>query len=161
MWFRDEPARALAALDRALAEHPLDSLAPVERPHNRLVRLYSLVGRPDRARAYLAGFDQRREQIARANDERMRHRMLGDIAVAERYTSDPAEPIRRWDIDGLNLAGTHKRLGELYEAKGQREKAASHYAKFLELWKDADPELQPHVHAVRERLRNLQRVERP
>jgi hypothetical protein len=39
----------------------------------------------------------------------------------------------------------HKRLGELYEAKGQRDKALQHYRSFLALWKDADPELQPKV----------------
>ena len=83
------------------------------------------------------------------------------IAFFERYTSDPDEPVRLWDIDGFSLAGAHKRLGELYEAKGQREKAASHYAKFVDLWKGADPELQPHVREARERLRDLQRAERP
>ena len=52
---------------------------------------------------------------------------------------------------------THKRLGELYEAKGDRAKAESHYVRFIELWKDADPELQPRVHEVRERLVRLRR----
>ena len=33
--------------------------------------------------------------------------------------------------------------GELYEAKGDRAKAADRYRRFVELWKDADPELQP------------------
>jgi hypothetical protein len=40
------------------------------------------------------------------------------------------------------------------------QKAASHYAKFVDLWKDADPELQPHVRKARERLAVLQRAER-
>jgi len=83
------------------------------------------------------------------------------LSAGERYTGDPAEPVRMWDIDWLHFAGAHKRLGELYEAKGQREKAASHYAKFVDLWRDADPQLQPHVRAASERLRNLQRAERP
>lgn len=62
-------------------------------------------------------------------------------------------------IDPMMLAGTHKRLGELYEAKGEREKAASHYARFLELWKDADPDLQPRVAEVRRRLARLSEPE--
>jgi tRNA A-37 threonylcarbamoyl transferase component Bud32/tetratricopeptide (TPR) repeat protein len=57
--------------------------------------------------------------------------------------------------DALVLAGIHKRLGELYEAKGNREKAASHYAAFIQLWKNADPELQPQVEDVRRRLARL------
>jgi tetratricopeptide (TPR) repeat protein len=52
-----------------------------------------------------------------------------------------------------------KRLGELYEAKGDRAKAASHYARFVELWKSADPELQPRVAEVRKRLARLSDTE--
>jgi hypothetical protein len=48
-----------------------------------------------------------------------------------------------------------KRVGELYEAKGDRRRAATHYAKFVELWKNADPELLPKVAEVRKRLARL------
>jgi tetratricopeptide (TPR) repeat protein len=58
------------------------------------------------------------------------------------------------------LAGMYKRLGELYEAKGDREKAVGHYLKFVELWKNADPELQPKVAAVKQRLARLEDAER-
>ena len=57
--------------------------------------------------------------------------------------------------DAMVLAGVHKRLGELYEANGDRAKAASHDAAFIELWKNADPELQPQVQEVRRRLARL------
>ena len=76
------------------------------------------------------------------------------IAVLSRYVSGPA---RDWGSDALNLAGAHKRLGELYDAKGDREKASSHYSRFVELWKSADPELQPLVRRARERLSALQK----
>ncbi len=56
---------------------------------------------------------------------------------------------------GLTLAPALKRLGELYEAKGDRKKAAQYYGKFVELWKDADPELQPGVKEIRGRLARL------
>lgn len=62
---------------------------------------------------------------------------------------------RRSFTDGLALAGIHKRLGELYEAKGNRADALSHYNTFLSLWKDADPELQPKVLEVRQRVGRL------
>jgi len=55
----------------------------------------------------------------------------------------------------LTLAPSLKRLGELYEAKGDRKKAAQYYGKFVELWKDADPELQPGVKEIRGRLARL------
>ncbi len=57
--------------------------------------------------------------------------------------------------DGLYLAGVHKRLGELYEARGDRGRAVDHYRKFVALWSEADPELQPRVEEVRRRLSRL------
>ena len=57
--------------------------------------------------------------------------------------------------ESFGLAPTYKRLGELYEAKGDRKKAADYYGRFVELWKDADPELQPGVREVRQRLARL------
>jgi tetratricopeptide (TPR) repeat protein len=55
------------------------------------------------------------------------------------------------------LAGSHKRLGELYDAKGNAPKALEHYEKFVDLWKDADPELQAKVRAARTRIEELRR----
>ena len=48
-----------------------------------------------------------------------------------------------------------QRLGELYEAKSQHEKALQHYQEFVELWKTADPELQPRVRDVQSRINRL------
>jgi hypothetical protein len=42
-----------------------------------------------------------------------------------------------------------------YEASGQRRRAAEAYGRFVELWKAADPELQPAVREVRGRLAQL------
>jgi hypothetical protein len=43
--------------------------------------------------------------------------------------------------------------------RGDRVRATHHYAKFVELWKDADPELQPKVADVRRRLARLTAAE--
>jgi tetratricopeptide (TPR) repeat protein len=85
---------------------------------------------------------------------------MPDSAIAnyERYLATPSMSRLRTDAD--LLAGIHKRLGELYEAKGDRVKAAGHYLTFVELWKNADPELQPKVVEVRQRLARLQDVEK-
>ena len=48
-----------------------------------------------------------------------------------------------------------KRLGELYEARGDRQRALEYYGQFVELWKEADPVLQPAVREVRERMAAL------
>ncbi|HKP16347.1 MAG TPA: hypothetical protein VJT85_09780, partial [Gemmatimonadaceae bacterium] len=75
------------------------------------------------------------------------------IAVFERYLDTPW--LDRSEADGAYLAGIHKRLGELYEAKGVRDKALQHYRAFIELWKDADPVLQPKVTDARQRVASL------
>jgi tetratricopeptide (TPR) repeat protein len=54
--------------------------------------------------------------------------------------------------DAWGLAPSLKRLGELYEARGDRQRALDYYGRFVELWKGADPELQPAVREVRARM---------
>jgi tetratricopeptide (TPR) repeat protein len=57
------------------------------------------------------------------------------------------------DVD--HLAATYQRLGELYEAKGDRARARENYVKLADLWKNADPELQPIVKDTKERVARL------
>jgi DNA-binding SARP family transcriptional activator len=55
----------------------------------------------------------------------------------------------------MELPRALQRLGELYEAAGDRANAIAYYDRFAELWKDADPELQPVVRDVRQRIARL------
>ena len=61
------------------------------------------------------------------------------IAVYTRYMETPYL-YRGYAVDSWNVAGARKRLGELYEARGNREKAVEQYNDFVEMWKDADPD---------------------
>jgi tetratricopeptide (TPR) repeat protein len=83
------------------------------------------------------------------------------IAQHEAYIGTPYAFRSVANLDGISLAPSHERLGQLYESKGNTAKAIEHYAKFIEMWKNADPELQPRVAAARERLKKLTPVERP
>ena len=47
------------------------------------------------------------------------------------------------------MGWSFERLGALYEERGNTERAIYYYGKLVELWKDADPELQPRVEAAR------------
>jgi tetratricopeptide (TPR) repeat protein len=58
-------------------------------------------------------------------------------------------------VDARNLADVHERLGQLYDEQGDMENAALHYARFVELWADADPELQSRVRAAQARLEEI------
>ncbi len=48
-----------------------------------------------------------------------------------------------------------ERLGQLYDGQGDLENAALYYAQFVELWADADAELQPRVEVARARLEEI------
>ncbi len=55
----------------------------------------------------------------------------------------------------LPLAPVYRRIGELAESRGDATTAHHYYGAFVELWADADPELQPQVTDVRARLERL------
>ena len=75
------------------------------------------------------------------------------------------EEARRWyaslgddSVTGIPLqAITHLRQAEILERLGDRRQAARHYARFLELWREADPGVQPIVDSARDRLASLGR----
>ncbi|MCL7968485.1 MAG: tetratricopeptide repeat protein [marine benthic group bacterium] len=79
----------------------------------------------------------------------------GAIAAWELYVS------QGWHIrhilDAMGLGTVLESLGRMHEAEGDPEKAAIYYAQFVELWADADPELQPRVKAAQARLEEIVR----
>jgi tetratricopeptide (TPR) repeat protein len=74
------------------------------------------------------------------------------LTYYERYAEFPSR-LLSWDY--LNLPTTYQRLGELYEERGNREKAVEYYNRFVELWENADPDLQPVVDDMRGRIARL------
>jgi tetratricopeptide (TPR) repeat protein len=79
----------------------------------------------------------------------------GAIAAWEKYVS------KGWHIrhilDPMGLGTVLESLGRMHEAEGDPEQAAIYYAQFVELWADADPELQPRVKAAQTRLEQIVR----
>ena len=58
-----------------------------------------------------------------------------------------------WDANSLGPA--LERLAQLYDERGDLENAAVYYARFVDLWADADAELQPRVKAAKARLEEI------
>ncbi len=73
----------------------------------------------------------------------------------EKYLTIPPVPDRRLPVEGRALAMIQKRLGEIYDGRNERQKAITHYAAFVEQWKNADADLQPAVASVKRRLAEL------
>jgi len=63
----------------------------------------------------------------------------------------------RAGADATQLARAYERLGQLYDQNGDLDRAAGYYGRFVELWADSDPELQPRVDAARARLEEIVR----
>lgn len=82
---------------------------------------------------------------------------MPDSAIARyRHYVDTRESYRL-DEDALFLGPAYERLADLYAARGEVQNASLYAGKFVELWKDADAELQPRVRAKQELLRQLGR----
>jgi tetratricopeptide (TPR) repeat protein len=75
------------------------------------------------------------------------------IAVYERAVNTPG--LTRLYEEAPTLALTYKRLGELYDKRGDAARARDYYGRFVDLWKNADAELQPQVRDVRARIIRL------
>jgi DNA-binding SARP family transcriptional activator/TolB-like protein len=58
-------------------------------------------------------------------------------------------------VDAMYLAPALYRAASIYEKRGNRSKAIAAYRGFIDLCKDADPELQPFVSNARERLKTM------
>ena len=75
------------------------------------------------------------------------------ITLFEQYLRTTS--LGRIGSDMVVLPIIQRRLGELYEVKGDRARAVAHYGAFADLWKNADPDLQPQVADVRKRIARL------
>jgi DNA-binding SARP family transcriptional activator len=57
--------------------------------------------------------------------------------------------------DLIYLAPAHLRQAQVHDRRGDSARAVAHYRRFVELWQEADPELQPMVAAARHRIASL------
>ncbi len=71
------------------------------------------------------------------------------LAYYQEYVQTPWGNEPRW------LPVAYRRLGELYEDRNDFEKAIDYYNRFVELWANADPQLQPIVADIRSRIARL------
>jgi tetratricopeptide (TPR) repeat protein len=79
----------------------------------------------------------------------------GAIAAWETYLSQGWHV--RHVLDAFGLGSVYESLGRMHDEEGDPEKAAIYYAQFVELWEDAEPELQPRVRAAQTRLEEIVR----
>jgi DNA-binding SARP family transcriptional activator/Flp pilus assembly protein TadD len=193
--YHNDPARALALVDSALAATPLDSVLRGDRPYDDLARFYASAGRLTRARELVAAAAVNDSALARTlGPERAWTRAVmaqaeGRVADAESQLRQVAEALVcticalpdlarayeaankpgaavtvyerylatpwfwRYETDAVELGWAMKRLAELYDARGETEKATAVRGRLLQLWRRADPELQSVARVAGEGLR--------
>ena len=128
---------------------------------DRLTALGDIASARGRYAEAIADFRTQRERDGRPNYNVFQiayaFAKLGQVDSArtyyERYLGN-AGPYRILG-DVFYLAATYQRLGEIYEAQGDRRKAIESYLKLTDLWKNADPELQPIVKDAHARIARL------
>ena len=83
---------------------------------------------------------------------------MADSAIA-RYelALEHTDEVVELDAQPRQAPVTYIRLAELYDERGDFEQAAGYYARFIDLWEDADPEFQPKVESARARLKEIVR----
>ena len=72
------------------------------------------------------------------------------VVVYERYVTTPW--LFRYETDATELGRALRRLAELHDLRGESAKAAAVRGQLLQLWRRADPELQPVVADARSRI---------
>jgi len=105
--------------------------------------------------SFFSGFGARQLSwdLARAFDQAG----MADSAVARYEVSLDYGKAFGLDVSTRQVPITLERLARLYDELGDLEQAAGYYGRFVELWTDADPDLQPRVEAARARLEEIVR----
>jgi tetratricopeptide (TPR) repeat protein len=80
---------------------------------------------------------------------------LGKLLLAEGRLDEAERYLGQFGTSVYLAVPAEYYLGQLAEARGDREQARTHYGRFVAWWRDADPELQPWVEEGR---RGLARV---
>ena len=126
-------------------------------------RLERQAGRPDRALHLLEEMESRDTQgdvaatpfVARASERFLRGELLVSLSrVAEAlpwFASLGVGSVTEIPLQAL----AHLRRAEIHERLGQRDLAATHYARCLELWHDADPGFRPLIETARRGLARM------
>src|SRR3989441_1037506 len=130
---RHRPADALAALQGVRGEIPVELEPAIDPGRASTITVDQRLSSEEHARYLRADV---LHELGR--DEEARH------WLETSFQNTPSEL--------TYLAPYHLGLAQIYQRMGERAKAADHYSRFIDLWKDCDPELRPIVEDAKARL---------
>ncbi len=154
----EEPDRARAVIgEYEAAVEPGLRFNYEEARHTLLGMLALAEGRPEDAVTELWAGDVGSCSICQLPLLGMAYDQAGNtdsvIALYERYVNTPW--MGRDGTDWLSLGFVYERLGQVFAERGDNERAGEYFGRFVELWEDADPELQPRVEQARGEMARL------
>jgi tetratricopeptide (TPR) repeat protein len=130
--FRRDTSAAVAELERALAEYPLDSIAEGDRHYDDFARVFAAAGRPARARQFVSLAERGQlDRVQKVNPDR--HWALGTIALAEGRARDAIAELRTANATHSCTICVLPDLARAYMAAGQADSAIAVYGRYLEL----------------------------
>jgi tetratricopeptide (TPR) repeat protein len=134
-----------------------DPYLPSDLAHTLRALVASMDGRPEEALAEL-------EMVSRErNIVKVRASSLYQMAQPHFLRAEALKELGRYDeairwytaVSDILIElvpAAHLRIGEIHEARGETDQAVERYGAFVELWAGADPEMQPLVDDVRNRI---------
>lgn len=129
----DDPERAQGLLDEALALHPLNDLAPLDRPYAHLAFAYAASGRPDQARSLLAEYDATPEADHAENAEKWAEGARGIIALAEGRPEEALAEFQRFDDGNSCATCAYPWLARAYDRLGEEDSVRVMYERLIDL----------------------------
>ena len=93
--------------------------------------------------------------MAEAYDRYFRAELLAEMKKDDEALGWLRSIAERASYELVYLAPAQVRQAEIYDRRGDRDEAVKHYRRFIELWQNAEPELQPLVAGARKRLAEL------
>ena len=130
-WMQGDTVGAQATLARTLAAHPLASVPNANRPYVKTVAILTLLGRATQARQVVALLEREQQTTRRSLDDRLRHTMLGDIAVAEGRYADAVREYQDGDVFSPCLVCMQPRLARAFDLAGQRDSAIAVLTRYV------------------------------
>jgi eukaryotic-like serine/threonine-protein kinase len=132
-------------VNAAAEEHALGRIALAEQRWSDAIRhLQSAIDAGECVRCHLEPLSHAFERAGEPDSA---------IAYAQRFVD--TRHLFGFIQDRFDLVLVLERLGRLYEERGDRDAALRAWARITELWKDADPELQPRVRHAQQRIQML------
>jgi tetratricopeptide (TPR) repeat protein len=144
---RRDTAAAAAIVEQALASYPLETLDPLDRSYLALARFFAAVGAPDRARAYVARFED--DVVPLLPAATVTHGVRATLAAAEGRLEDAVAEWRREDEERDDPLPALANMGALFDRLGRPDSAIAYYHRYLttpsRLRYNSDPDWRGHV----------------